>query len=53
MGNQGKMKKIFLTPACPKHKRKKARHLECMLGPSHWLHDISLPKEFGTIFGLD
>jgi len=25
-------------------KGKKARHLECMLGPSHWLHEISLPK---------
>jgi hypothetical protein len=25
-------------------KEKNARHLECMLGPSHWLHEISLPK---------
>jgi hypothetical protein len=33
-------------------KRKNARHLECMLGPSHRLHKISLPKEFATIFGL-
>jgi hypothetical protein len=23
---------------------KKARHIECMLGPSHWLHEISLPR---------
>jgi len=23
---------------------KKTRHLECMLGPSHWWHEISLPK---------
>ncbi len=22
-------------------------HLECMLGPSHWLHEISLPKRLG------
>jgi hypothetical protein len=28
-------------------KGKKARHLECMLGPSHWLHEISLPKRLG------
>jgi len=33
-------------------KGKKARHLECMLGPSHWLHEISLPKYLVTIFGL-
>jgi hypothetical protein len=26
-------------------KGKKTRHLECMLGPSHWLHEISLPKK--------
>jgi len=25
-------------------KGKEARDLECMLGPSHWLHEISLPK---------
>jgi hypothetical protein len=25
-------------------KGKKARHLECRLGPPHWLHEISLPK---------
>jgi hypothetical protein len=33
---------------------KKARHLECTLGPCHWMHEISLPfpKEFVTIFGL-
>jgi len=28
----------------PKLKGKKARQLECMLGASHWLHEISLPK---------
>jgi hypothetical protein len=33
-------------------KGKNARHLECMLVPSHCLHEISLPKEFVTIFGL-
>ncbi len=32
-------------PPTPQNfKGKKARHLECMLGPSHWLHEISLPK---------
>jgi hypothetical protein len=25
-------------------KGKKTRHLDCMLGPSHGLHEISLPK---------
>ncbi len=29
----------------------KARHLECMLGPSHWLHEISFPKRVGQHFG--
>ncbi len=38
-------KKSFLTPHTPKHKRKKKR-LECMFGPSHWLHEISLSKRF-------
>jgi hypothetical protein len=33
-------------------KRKKARHLECMLGPSHWLHEFFFPKEFIINFGL-
>jgi len=28
----------------PNLKGKKSRHLECMLGPSHWLHEISIPK---------
>ncbi len=27
-------------------KGKKARHLECMLGPSHWGHEISFIKRF-------
>jgi hypothetical protein len=32
-------------PSFPaKLEKKKARHLECMLGPSYWLHEISLPK---------
>jgi len=49
LGTKEKWKKnpfVFL-------KGKKTRHLECMLGPSHWLHEISLPKRvFVTIFGL-
>jgi hypothetical protein len=32
------------NPSLPKLKKKKGRHLECMLGPSHWLHEISTPK---------
>jgi hypothetical protein len=31
---------------------KKGKHLECMLGPSHWLHEISLPKRVGHHFWL-
>jgi hypothetical protein len=29
---------------------KKGKHLECMLGPSHCLHEISLPKRVGSPF---
>ncbi len=35
---------FFTNPSPPNLKGKKARHFECMLGPSHWLHEISLPK---------
>jgi len=31
-------------------KGKKARNLECMLGPSPWLHENSLPKRLGHHF---
>jgi hypothetical protein len=35
-------------------KGKNARHLECMLGPCHWLAlKFLFPKEFVTIFGLN
>jgi hypothetical protein len=34
----------------PNIKGKKKRHLECMLGPSHWLYEISLPKRLGHHF---
>jgi hypothetical protein len=45
----GKNEKKSLLPPPPSPKPqnikgKKTRHLECMLGPSHWLHEISLPK---------
>jgi len=43
----GKNEKIL--PSQTKLKKKKEA-LECMLGPSHWLHEISLPKEFIIIF---
>jgi hypothetical protein len=39
-GNQGKMKKNPLATQL-----EKARHLGCMLGPSHWLHEKSLFKK--------
>ncbi len=32
------------NPFPPNLREKKARRLECMLGPSHWLHEISHPK---------
>jgi hypothetical protein len=41
-GNQGKMKKKSFWP--PNLKGKKASQLKCMLGLSHWLHEICLPK---------
>jgi hypothetical protein len=45
-----KNEKRNLSPQPPTHtqknylKGKKARHLECMLGHSIWMHAISLPK---------
>jgi hypothetical protein len=36
------LKKSF--PLHPNLKGKKARHLECMLRPSCWRHEISFPK---------
>jgi hypothetical protein len=41
---QGKNEKQILLPTPPNFKMKKASHLECMLGPPHWLHEISLPR---------
>jgi hypothetical protein len=38
----GKNETKSLPP--PNLKGKKARHLQCMLQSSHWLHEISLPK---------
>jgi hypothetical protein len=38
----GKNEKKSFHP--PNLKGKKARQLECMLGLSHWLHEICLPK---------
>ncbi len=40
----GKNEKKSLFPPPQNIKGKKTRHLECMLGPSHWLHEIPLPK---------
>ncbi len=38
-------------PHFPKLRRKKkARHLECMLGASHLVHEISLPKKSSSPF---
>jgi hypothetical protein len=42
IGNQGKMKKKLFSLQLKR--KKKTRHLECMLGPSHWLHEISCHK---------
>jgi hypothetical protein len=38
----GKMKKKSFSS--PNLRGKTATHLECMVGPSHWLHEISLPN---------
>jgi hypothetical protein len=38
------MKKKKTFPLPQNLKGKKARYLECMLGPSHWLHEFSLSK---------
>ncbi len=39
------MKKKSFSPTPPQtYKEKKARQLECILGPFHWVHEISLPK---------
>jgi len=46
----GKYEK-FPTPPPQNIKGKKARHLECMLMPSRWLQQISLPKKLGHHFG--
>jgi hypothetical protein len=41
----GNMKtKSSNPPSQKKFEREKARHLECMFGPSHQLHEISLHK---------
>jgi len=45
----GKYEKIPPLPR-KKHKRKKSKAGECMLGPSRWLHEISLPKRLGHHF---
>jgi hypothetical protein len=46
LGSPEKWKK---NPPPPTQKEKK-QGLECMLGPSHWLHEISLPKRLGHHF---
>jgi hypothetical protein len=55
--DQGKNEKKNLPPSPAKNlKGKKARRLECMLGPKIMLHigctKFLFPKEFITIFGL-
>ncbi len=44
LGTREKWKKNPSPPPKLKREKKKARHVECMHGPSHWLHEISLPK---------
>jgi hypothetical protein len=43
VGNKGKMKKI-LPQRHPTLKRKKSRHLECMMQPTHWLYVFLVSK---------
>jgi hypothetical protein len=40
------------TALPPNLKGKNERHRECMLVPSHWLHEFLFPKEFVANFGL-
>jgi hypothetical protein len=47
--NWGEMKKI-LPPLSPNLKGKK-KHIKCMFGPSHGLHEISFPKKVCDHFG--
>jgi hypothetical protein len=45
-GNRGKLKNILLQIPCPPNlKGKNARLIQCALGPSHCLHEISPPKK--------
>ncbi len=45
LGTREKWKKKTFHPSpFPQTYKEKARHLDGMLGPSHWLHEISLPK---------
>jgi hypothetical protein len=45
-GNQGKLKNLPLYIARPPNlKGKNARHIQYVLGHSHWLHEISPPKK--------
>jgi hypothetical protein len=49
--NKRKMKKILPTRhPHPKLKRKKSRHLECMIQPTHWLHVFLVSKTVGHHF---
>jgi hypothetical protein len=43
LGTGVKWKKTFPLPSPPPNlKGEKASHHECMFGPSHWLHEITL-----------
>jgi hypothetical protein len=44
VGTQGNMKKNSFSPTQETLKPIKARHIEYMLGPSHWGHENSLHK---------
>jgi hypothetical protein len=45
-----KWKKTSSHPLHPKLKRKKSRHLECMLQPTNWLHVFFISKAVGHHF---
>jgi hypothetical protein len=51
LGTREKRKKILPllpTPTLLNLEGRKARHLETMLGASHWVHEISLPKRVSS-----
>jgi hypothetical protein len=52
IGTHWELGKNEKNPSPSKLKGKQAKHLMCMLGSSHWLHEFIFPKKYIIIFGL-